>query len=147
MASVQFDINTDDIESRMPTFSRQIQSLPALFVQDAVLILQDQMQQEVPVSSGRLQSSITGESDGETGVVQTNSGYGAAVDRGRRGLDIYPKNAKFLRFFYNGKIVYARHAHPGPAKANNFVKRTLMNAEARINDAISERTKSVLSTS
>lgn len=143
--SLDIEIKTDDSESRLPEFQRLLMSLPEVFLKYATEIVEDEMRQSVPVSSGRLQSSISSSVEGLEGTVQTNTGYGAAVDKGRRGLDIYPRNGKFLRFFYNGKIVYAKHAHPGPSKPNNFIKRTILQSGDRISPMLDDKIREVLS--
>ncbi len=111
-----------------------LRSLPKKWVAQGTSIYESQMYIEVSgfIQSGKLQSSIRSEVFDDHGEVSTNSGYGKAVDEGRRALDIYPRIAKVLRFFINGRIVFAMESHPGPAKGHHFTKSTLFNARPRI---------------
>lgn len=128
--SYSIEIDSSNAEAKLTRLTRALQNLPLALVKDAAEIIEDQMRQEIPISSGKLQSSVSTTITGTTAEVGTHTGYGAAVDKGRRGFHI--EGRPFLRFFINGKIVFARSANPGPAKANNFRNRTILNSGSRI---------------
>lgn len=144
MSSVELQLDTERAESGLVNFSRLLVNLPPQLVADAADITEQEMRIEIPVSSGRLQSSVTSEINGLEASVHTNTGYGKAVDEGRRGLDIYPKNFRFLRFFYNGKIVFAKESHPSATQPNEFTKRTIQNVGNRILSMMDSRIHSEL---
>lgn len=135
---MQVDLELDDADSqvRLPKLARVMQTIPEQTVNEGTEILASQMYVEVPIVSGRLQSSIFTMINGLVGTVSTNSGYGKAVDEGRRGFTVRPRKAQSLRFFINGKIVFAKESHPGPSRPNRFTKRTIQNSVPRITSMI-----------
>jgi hypothetical protein len=132
MLGIELEIDTTDFDSKSPEFLRILAELSPEFLKEGGEIFESQMKLEVPVSSGRLQTSIYQKIYHDYIEITTNSGYGKAVDEGRRGFTVYPVNAKVLRFFIGSKIVFARVSHPGPAKGNHFIERTLLNGTPRI---------------
>ena len=134
-----FDVDIElesDFDAKSPEFVRVISELPRTILLEGGEIYESQMYMEVPISSGRLQSSIYQKIFADYIEVWTNSGYGKAVDEGRRGFDVYPVHARVLRFFIGSRIVFAMSAHPGPTKPNKFIERTLINATPRITSMI-----------
>lgn len=132
MSEIELELDAKDFEEKMPQYQRIIQELPKAWLIEGGEIYQSQMYMEVPISSGRLQSSIYQKMFADYVEIWTNTGYGKAVDEGRRGFDVYPVHARVLRFFIGSRVVFAMSAHPGPAKANRFIERTLNNASPRI---------------
>ena len=130
MVTVTLELDADD--ERLVDFARVTSELPQEWIIQGADIYESQMQLEVPISSGRLQSSIFSTVFKEYAEISTNTGYGKAVDEGRKGFKVVAKRARALRFFINGRIVFVKSAHPGPARANRFIKRTLVNASPRI---------------
>lgn len=132
MLSVQLEIDTSDVDIKSPVFLRVLAEITPEFLKEGGEIFESQMRLEVPISSGRLQTSIYQKVFHDYIEISTNTGYGKAVDEGRRGFTVYPVKARVLRFFIGSRIVFARVSHPGPAKANNFIQRTLLNGTPRI---------------
>ena len=126
------DLDYSDTEKKFPIFIRVIKNLPNDWIVQGTGIYESQMKIEVPIQSSRLQSSIDSYVENNVGNIQTNTGYGKAVDEGRRGFDLTAKPGRSLRFFWKGKIWYRKKVHVGPAKPNKFKQRTLINARPRI---------------
>ena len=99
------------------TISGAIGALEALGPKIAA-IGESTMKGLAPARSGTLRGSIHTEQQGSsTWFVGTDLYYAYYVDQGRR--DVWPIRARALRF-EDGSF----HAHAGPAKAQNFAKRT-----------------------
>lgn len=122
----------EDLTARSPAFNRVLRNLPAQWIREGADIYESQMQIEVPISSGRLQSSIRSVVNDKEAVISTNTGYGKAVDEGRRGFFVQARRARVLRFFIGAKLIFSKYANVGPGRANRFIKRTLINARPRI---------------
>ncbi len=131
MFEVELELETD-LETKGPEFIRVLNELPKAWILEGGEIYESQMYMEVPISSGRLQSSIYQKIFNDYVEIWTNTGYGKAVDEGRRGFTVYPRTARVLRFFIGSRVVFATVSHPGPAKANRFTQRTLINAAPRV---------------
>lgn len=149
MSEVRLLLDTQDFDTRWPNFRSRVTSLAEKLVKDMTETYESQMHAEVSgfIVSGKMDASISSSVNGLTGEASTHSGYGAAVDKGRRGLDIYPKNpGGFLRFVVNGKVIFAKESHPGPAEGHFFIKATLNNAQPRILSMIQTRMNEELKT-
>lgn len=146
MSEVTLDIDTTLLEKRWPNFTRLLTNLPGYLVEETVSVVEQEMKIQIPKGgTGRLENSVESHLNGNQGTVTTNTGYGMAVDKGRRGLDIYPVNGRALRFFYNGKIIFAKESHPGPSRPDGFSDRTIAIAGKRAFEQIQERTKAEVS--
>ena len=126
------DFDYSDTERKFPIFIRVVKNLPNDWIVQGSEIYESQMKIEVPIQSSKMQSSIDSVVGDKEATIQTNTGYGKAVDEGRRGFTQYARNARALRFFWKGRIWYRKSTNIGPAKPNNFKQRTLINARPRI---------------
>ena len=131
MSAVDFDLDTSDFDRKWPQFQRILITLPRKYLEEGAGIYESQMHEEIqPFSkSGRLDASVTSEVKNDDATIRTNTGYGKAVDEGRRGFHV---EGNPLRFIVNGKVVFSRWANPGPAIGHRFKIATIKNAHPRI---------------
>lgn len=126
------DFDYSDTEKKFPIFIRAVRNLPKDWLLSGAEIYESQMKIEVPIQSSRLQSSIDSIVGETSAIIRTNTGYGKAVDEGRKGFTQFARNARALRFFWKGKIWYRKSTNIGPGRATKFKERTLINARPRI---------------
>ena len=142
MSQIDLEVDTSVFDRRWPNFTRLLTNLPGYLVEDTAGIVEQEMKIAIPKGgTGRLENSVESHINGNQATVTTNTGYGMAVDKGRRGLDIYPVNGRALRFFYNGRMIFAKESHPGPSKPSNFKQTTILIAGKRAFEQMQDRVK------
>ena len=133
MVSVVLELDTSDYDAKMPPFQRALSRIPGRWIQEGAEIYESQMKIEIPKGgSGKLENSVDSIVTDKEAVISTNTGYGKAVDEGRRGFKVVAKRARALRFVIGTQVFYRKSANVGPARANRFIPRTLQNARPRI---------------
>ena len=130
--SFYITIDTSDYDNKMSNLQSVLKRMPREIIEQGSAVIENDLQRNVPVRTGRLRNSITREVFDTSAVIRTNSGYGRFVNDGTAPHIIYPRNARFLRFEIQGKVIYAKRVrHPGFI-GRKFVELTLSESMPKI---------------
>ena len=125
-------IDTSDYDNKMSNLQSVLKRMPREILEQGSAVIENDLQRNVPVRTGRLRNSITREVSDTSAVIRTNSGYGRFVNDGTAPHIIYPRNGRFLRFEIQGKVIYAKRVrHPGFI-GRKFVEQTLQESMPKI---------------
>ncbi len=125
-------IDTSDFDNKMSNLVTVLKRMPREILEQGSAVIENDLQRNVPVRTGKLRNSITREVFDTSAVVSTNSGYGRFVNDGTAPHIIYPRNARFLRFEIQGKVIYAKRVrHPG-FTGRKFAEKTIQESMPKI---------------
>lgn len=134
--SFRVEIDTSDYDKKMGNLQSGLRRLPREILEQGSAVIENDLQRNVPVRTGRLRDSITREVYDDRAIIRTNSGYGRFVNNGTRPHDIFPRFGRFLRFEINGRVIYAKRVrHPG-FTGRRFVETTLSESVPKIMELI-----------
>ena len=104
--SLRIDVNTKRYDIKIKLIRNSLPQLQTIGVSRAADIVQSNMENSVPVRTGKLRRSIEKVVSTTSAVVRTATGYGKAVDVGTKPRIIFGN--PILRFEILGKTIFAR---------------------------------------
>lgn len=137
-----------DITNLVQGFAQAGESMPAAaarVVHEATMATEHYAQAYAPVKTGRLRASISGYSDGLTGVVSASAPYALFVElgTGTRGefpsgpITIRPKNGQYLSWIGgDGKRVFARQVTSPGMHSRPYLRPALEQAIGELADQL-----------
>ena len=123
--SLKIKLRTDEYDVKIRTLQNTVQEFTPRVILDGSQMIEDQMKVEVPVKTGRLQSSIRRDAQPFRAAISTNSGYGLFVDEDTKPHVIEARLGGFLRFVINGQVFFRKRVFHTGTKGQQFRRKTL----------------------
>lgn len=127
------EITQNDLDDLVPKIKRSINHASSLLAQE----VWGNIMEFSPQDHGRLAGSWKLQKQGDRlYLIGTSVQYALVQDQGSDPYEIYPRQAKSLRFVIGGQVIYAKSvSHPG-IQGTNYISGAIAASENRVNEFI-----------